>query len=303
MDKALTSLDWSLVQAYLAVAETGSLSAAARLTGASQPTLGRRIKRMEASLGLELFQRQARGLVLSEAGRQILPAALAMQRAAGRVALAAAAQDRRLEGDVRVTASQVVSHFILPPILARLRATAPAIRIDLVPTDETENLLFREADIAVRMFRPTQLDVITRHVADLPIGIFAARSYLERRGTPRTLDEMLGHDFVGYDRDRRIIEGMAQMGWQVGRDFFAIRTDDQAAYWHLVRAGAGLGVGQVAVARSPELVRLFPDLPIAPLPVWLAAHEAMRTTPRIRRVWQALADGLETAAPRIPAPG
>jgi len=302
MDNPLSSLDWSLVQAFLAVAETGSLSAAARQTGASQPTLGRQVQRMEAALGLALFHRRARGFELSEQGAMILPAALAMREAAGRLALVAAGQDAAPEGDVRITASNVVSHFILPPILAKLRRDAPGIHIELVPTDSTENLLFREADIAIRMYRPMQLDVITRHVTDLPIGIFAARSYLERAGTPASVDDMLAHDFVGYDRDDRIIRGMAELGWKATRDDFDIRTDDQAAYWHLVRAGCGLGIGQVlAVQGDADMIRLFPDLPIAPLPVWLTAHETMRNTARVRLVWDALADGLRRAILDAPA--
>ncbi len=296
MDNLLTSLDWSLVQAFLAVAETGSLSAGARSLGTSQPTLGRQVARMEVALGLTLFHRRARGLELTKHGHMILPAAQAMQKAAGRMALVAAGQDEKLEGDVRITASDVVSHFVLPPILARLRIDEPGIHIDLVPSDTTENLLFREADIAIRMYRPEQLDVITRHVTDLPIGIFAARSYLERCGQPESIDEALKHDFVGYDRDNRIITGMAALGWKISRDFFGVRTDDQAAYWHLVRAGCGLGVGQVLAAGNDEnIVRLLPDLPIPPLPVWLTAHEAMRKTPRVRRVWDALAMGLKEA--------
>ncbi len=294
MDNPLSSLDWSLIQAFLAVAESGSLSAAGRQLAASQPTLGRRIRRMEEALGLELFHRRAHGLVLSDAGRRILPAAEAMHQAAGQMALAVAGQDQRLEGDVRITASQVVSHFILPPILADLRAAEPGIHIDLVPSDSSQNLLFREADIAVRMYRPDQLDVITSHVTDLPVGIFAARSYLARRGTPRRVEDLRAHDLVGFDRDDRIIRGMARMGMQVTRDCFVLRTDDQAAYWHLVRAGAGIGFGQVVMLEDePELVRLFEDLPIPPLPVWLTAHEAMGRVPRIRRVWEALARGLK----------
>ncbi len=302
MENPLSSLDWSLVQAFLAVAETGSLSAAARRLGSSQPTLGRRVHRIEEALGLSLFHRHARGLELSEAGQALLTPAQEMQEAAGRMALLAAGRDRQLEGVVRISASMVVAHFVLPPILARLRQEAPGIQIDLVPSDQTENLLFREADIAIRMYRPEQLEVITSHVADLPIGLFAARSYLARAGTPASPEELLEHDFIGYDRDERIIRGMAQMGWKVTRKDFALRTDDQAAYWHLVRAGCGIGVAQVLAVRGEEdIVRLFPDLPIPPLPVWLAAHEAMRATPRIRRVWDALAQGLRAAILDPPA--
>ncbi len=282
MVKSLASLDWSLVQAFLAVAETGSLSAAARATGISQPTLGRQVHRMEESLGATLFHRRPRGLTITETGQMLLPAAQAMAEAAGRMALIAAGQDARHEGDVRLTASDVVSHFILPPVLARLRVEEPGIRVDLIPSDSTENLLFREADIAIRMFRPDQLDMVTSHIADMALGVFAAQSYLERAGKPERIEEMFDHDMVGYDRNDVIIRGIAEMGWRVGRDHFTTRCDDQAAYWQLVRGGCGIGFSPVAVGRAdPEMVRLFPDLPIPPLPVWLTAHEAMRRTPRV----------------------
>lgn len=296
MDKSFSSLDWSLVQAFLAVAETGSLSAAARVTGVSQPTLGRQIRQIEADLNATLFHRQPRGLDLSEIGQLLLPAAQAMRTAAGQMALIAAGQDQTLEGDVRLTASMIVAHFVLPPILADIRTREPGIRIDLVASDTSENLLFREADIAIRMYQPRQMDVITRHVADLPLGLYAAKSYLDRVGHPESVEDLLALDQVGYDRDDRLIRGMQQMHWQVTRNSFHVRTDDQAANWHLIRAGCGIGVGQVAAARGDTtLVRLFPELPLPSLPVWLTAHEAMRRTPRLRRVWDLLAGALPAA--------
>ncbi len=296
MDNPLSSLDWSLVQAFLAVAETGSLSAAARQVGTSQPTLGRQVQRMEASLGLTLFHRRARGFDLTRQGQIILPAAQMMQEAAGRMALVAAGQDLALEGVVRITASDVVSHFILPEILADLRHSEPGVQIELVPTDTTENLLFRAADIAIRMYRPEQLDVITRHVGDMEIGIFGAQKYLDHAGVPATIGDAMKLDFVGFDRNDQMIHAMAALGLGVSRDWFPVRTDDQAAYWHLVRAGCGLGIGQLAaVAGDKTVVRLFPDLAIPSPPIWLTAHEAMRKTPRVRRVWDFLALRLQEA--------
>lgn len=289
MGKMFESLDWSLVQAFLAVAETGTLSAAARQTGASQPTLGRQVREIEARLGVELFHRHARGLALTETGLAMLPAAQAMREAAGRMALIAAGEDRGLSGPVRITASVVVSHFLLPPVLARLRREEPGIEIDLVASDSSENLLFREADIAVRMYRPGQLDVVTRHVADLAMGAYAATAYLDRVGRPGTVEELLALDWVGFDRNEMIIRGMHEAGWPVDRGFFKLRTDDQAAYWHLVRAGGGIGILQQAIARQePEVERIMPDLPLPRLPVWLTAHETVRRVPRVARAWDAL---------------
>ncbi|MCB1339263.1 MAG: LysR family transcriptional regulator [Maritimibacter sp.] len=289
MTQSFADLDWSLVQTFLAVAETGSLSAAARVLGVSQPTLGRKVREIEAALGAELFMRHAKGLALSETGAAMLGPAQAMREAAGRLALMAAGEDRRLTGPVRITASVVVSHFVLPPVLTRLRREEPGIEIDLVASDSSENLLFREADIAIRMYRPGQLDVVTRHVTDLGMGIYAATGYLDRVGRPADVDGLLALDWVGFDRNEMILRGMAEAGWRVGRDFFKLRTDDQAAYWQLVRAGGGVGIMQQAIGAAEQLVeRLVPELPLPSLPVWLTAHETVRRMPRVARVWEAL---------------
>lgn len=286
-------LDWSLIRGVLAVAETGSLSAAARMTGQSQPTLGRQIKAAETMLGAQLFTRHPKGFALTAAGHGLMPAMEQMQAGARALSLAAAGQDDAARGTVRLTASKFVSAFLLPPILADLRRTDPGLAIELDATDRTENLLFHEADLALRMHRPEQLDMITRHLGDLPIGLYATRDYLDRKGTPRTWDDVTDHDILGYDRDDRMIRGLREMGQAVTRDFFALRCDDQVVYWQLVVAGAGIGAGQRAVAaRHPDVVQVLTDLPLPRLPVWLTAHERLRHTPRVARVWDALADGL-----------
>lgn len=288
------ALDWTLLRSFLAVAETGSLSAAARATGQSQPTLGRHIRLLEEQAGGPLFERHPRGFSLSPLGQALLPGAEAMQEGARQVELAAAGRDEREAGPVRLTASVFVSVRLLPPILATLKERFPEITIDLVSSDRTENLLFHEADIALRMYRPEQLDMITRHLGELDLGLYATPGYLARRGTPATFQDVLDHDFLGYDRDDRIIRGFREAGLEVTRDSFALRTDDQVAYWELVCAGAGIGICQRAVAdRDPRVTRILPEAPLPTLPVWLTAHQAMRHTPRVARVWTALAEGLK----------
>ncbi|EAQ46641.1 transcriptional regulator, LysR family protein [Roseobacter sp. MED193] len=290
-----TRTDWSLIQSFLAVADCGSLSAAARQLSRSQPTLGRHIQSLEADLNQRLFERHPRGLQLSQAGTALLPMAREMQAQMYRLSLQAAGQSEELAGTVRITASVFAAHHLLPPILADIRREEPGIELELVPTDESENLLFRAADIALRMYRPTQLDVITQHIADLPLGIFAAKSYLARRGRPSTSEELWQHDLVGYDNNDLILNTMRQMGWQVDRSAFAMRCDNQTTYWQLVRAGCGIGFCQSGVARADDCVaELDLGVEIPALPIWLTAHSAMRETPRIRRVWSLLAKALKT---------
>jgi DNA-binding transcriptional LysR family regulator len=293
MNKIISDVDWSLVQAFLAVAEQGSLSGAARLLGASQPTLGRQVRAIEEQLGLALFRRQARGLDLTEEGQALVPPARAMREAMREIALYAAGHESALEGTVRITSSDVMAHHVLPPIVARIREETPEIAVELAPTDSSENLLYREADIAVRMYRPEQLDIVARHIGDIELGVFAARSYLERRGWPQGADDLMGHDLVGYDRNELILRGMREAGFEVKREWFKTRCDSQTVYWELVRAGCGIGFGQAMVGRhDPGVEEIDLGFPIPPLPVWLAAHQGMRHTPRIRRVWDMLATGL-----------
>ncbi|HEU0222050.1 MAG TPA: LysR substrate-binding domain-containing protein, partial [Paracoccaceae bacterium] len=155
-------------------------------------------------------------------------------------------------------ASPPASHYILPAILARLRAEEPRIEIELVPSDTTENLLFREADIAVRMYRPEQLDVVTRKVAEFPIGLYAARTYVARRGVPAEPAELARHDLVGYDRSSLMIRAARRLGWELAREAFAVRCDNQSAHWELVRAGCGIGGGLCVIGDAdPGLVRIL----------------------------------------------
>lgn len=299
MARGTPSLDWSLVQAFLAVAEHGSLSSAARVLGSSQPTVGRQIHAMEEQLGAELFQRHDKGLTLTETGEAMLPPARAMRQAIHEIELRAAGTAATLEGAVRITSSVVVGTEHLPPIIARIRREEPRIELELHVSDETSNLHFREADIAVRLYRPTQLDLVTQLLGELRFAAFAAKSYVERRGLPRRPEDLLEHDVVGMDRETAILEGFRQAGFPVEREWFKVRADNPTAYWQLVRAGAGIGFGQVLVgARDPELVEIPLGLDLPKLPVWLTAHEAVRHAPRVARVWELLADELRVLLAR-----
>jgi len=284
----IEKLEWSLIQAFLAVADTGSLSAAAKDLRSSQPTLGRQIKALESQLGAELFQRHQRGLSLTETGAALIAPAQQMRDAMQQIAMTAAGQNLSLAGTVRITASVVFSTFHMPRIIAAIREDEPEIEIELVPSDTSSNLTYREADIALRMYRPTQLDLITQHIGEIPISAYAAGSYLQKRGMP-TFETFMQHDFVGYDTDTTIIDGMRAGNIPVDRHFFKVRCDDPIVYWNLVRAGCGIGFSQKGIGDDDPLVQeLDFGFPLPKLPIWLTAHEAMRKTPRVRRVWELL---------------
>jgi len=290
----MKNLDWSLLQAFTAVAETGSLSAAARILGQSQPTLGRQVAKVEAILGTALFIRQPRGLALNDVGQALYPIALEMQDAARRLTLLAAGQSQSMKGTVRITASKVFAHYTLPSILSDIRCAEPDIQLELAPNDSSENLLFREADIAIRMYRPTQEDVIARKLGEIKIGLFAHKSYLAQHGTPHSFADFSQHDMVGLDRNPLIIESMKAFGIPRQREDFPVRCDDQATYWELTKAGCGIGATQLRLGLEADgMVQVLPDLPLENLPVWLVAAKALRQTPRIRRVYDLLANAIK----------
>ena len=296
---ALDELDWSLVQTFLAVAETGSLSSAARQLGMTQPTVGRHIQTLEQDLQVSLFKRQARGMALTPQGEALLGPSRAMRDAAKALSLNAAGVTSDLSGTVRVTASVFASHYFLPPVVAEIRDTHPDIQIELVPNDATDNLLFREADIAVRMYRPTQLDIVAKHVGNLDLGLFAAKNYIQRKGRPASGEEVMALDVVGYDRNESLIRGFREAGFKVDRDFFPVRCDNHSVLWELVRAGCGLGFAPAAQGRSdPALEEVDLGIPLPTMEVWLAAHEAVRRSPRVNAVWKLLEERLAEACAR-----
>jgi DNA-binding transcriptional LysR family regulator len=284
------SPDWSLWRSFAAVVEAGSLSAAARKLGLSQPTLGRHIVALEADLGIPLFDRTLNGLKPTETALRLYEPVAGAGRALSEAALMAEGQTAELGGSVRITASTVISHYVLPPMLAGIREAFPAVALELVPSDSPENLLLREADIAVRMFRPTQLELITRRIGVIPAICSAHRSYLERRGTPTRLDDLLGHDLIGLDRSDLIITAARSLGFELTRADFSIRTDSQTALWELMKAGLGIGFAQRGlVAGTPGMVPLLPEI-MFPLEVWLTTHRELFTSRRIRAIYDALAE-------------
>ncbi len=288
--------DWSLVRSFLAVLEQGSLLAAARHLQSSQPTIGRHVAQLEAQLGLVLFDRTGRGLVPTDSALRLADAARAMQSGADQLARSVMGSDRSASGTVRITASQPVACFVLPPLLAQMRLTLPQVQVELVASNSVSNLVRREADIAVRMVQPEQATVIARRVGKVALRACGHRDYLRRRGIPRQPSDLLAHDLIGGDRNDEILDGFASMGFPVGREQFAFRTDDLIAVWQAVRAGLGIGfVSEHLIRTDPAVVPVLPKLRIEPLPVWLVVHKEIRTSKRIRAVYDFLSEALPTA--------
>ena len=288
--------DWSLVRSFLAVLEKGSLLAASRHLQLSQPTIGRHVAELESQLGLVLFDRNGRGLLPTEAAYHLADSARIMQSGADQLARNVMGADLGASGTVRITASQPVSCYVLPPLLAQMRFSLPDVQVELVASNEVSNLLRREADIAVRMVQPQQASIIARRVGKVTLRACAHQDYLRRRGVPRQPNDLLAHDLIGGDRNDDTLKGFAAQGLVVGREQFAFRADDLIVVWQAVRAGLGVGfVSEHLIRSDPAVIPVLPKLKIEPLPVWLAVHKEIRTSKRIRAVYDFLADALPRA--------
>jgi DNA-binding transcriptional LysR family regulator len=290
----MADLDWNLIKSFVAVAEAGSLSAASRRLDASQPTLGRHIAELETALGVTLFRRGRRGYQLTEAGAMLYERGKTVSDEAAAFSMLALGSVEAIEGTVRIAASEVVAAYVLPGITARLSIEEPGIEVEIVASNQVENLLRRDADIAIRMVRPVQNELVARKVTNIPLCLAAAGPYLDRSGRPQVPADLRGHRLIGFDRSDEIVRGFAGFGLVLSRGAFGLRTDNQIVLWEAVRAGNGIGIGQEPLARrDPAVEIVLPGLPLPVLPVWLAMHRDVRTSVRIRRVAEFLHEELK----------
>jgi DNA-binding transcriptional LysR family regulator len=285
--------DWHLFRAFLAVVREGSLSSAARALGTTQPTMGRQVAALEASLGVKLFTRSLDGLSPTEAGLRLIPSAEAMAAAAEAAQRSASGEVDEEQGTVRITASDVMGGEVLPSILASFHAAHPRISIELALSNRNEDLLRGEADIAVRMVRPTQGALVAKRIGRIDVGLYCHRRYLKTHTMPQRLEDLRQHVLIGYDRDQAYARLLERMGVPFTRDLFAFRSDSDLAQLAALRAGFGIGACQLGIAsRDKNLVPVLHAQLVISMEVWLAMHRDLRGSRRIRLTFDRLAADL-----------
>lgn len=288
-----STLPWDLLHTFLGVLREGSLSGAARLLDLTQPTVGRHVAALEQALGQPLFTRSSTGLLPTEAALALRSHAEQMEVAAAALQRAATARGDEVRGTVRVTASEVIGVEVLAGVFAALREAHPGLVLEMALSNQLQDLLRREADIAVRMTPPEQGQLIARRIGSIELGLHARPDYLDRHGRPESFADMAGHTLVGFDRVTPFIRAGAKRLGGITRDSFSLRCDSDLAQLALIRAGAGIGACQVALAqREPVLERVLADQFGWPLETWVAMHEDLRQNTPCRVVFDALVEGL-----------
>ncbi len=293
----MDSFDWDAIRSFVAVARHGSLTAAAKALGASQPTLSRHVRALEEAVGGPLFVRFARGVRLTERGRALADEAAHVEEAMVRLSRAVSGTRERLAGTVRVAASEIVGVEVVAPALPTLRARHPGLEVELVLDNSPADLLTGQADLAVRLFRPAQADLVARLVGTVPLALYGHRDYLARHGTPTTVDDLLAHTLIGFDPRGPMARAMETVEPRLTPDRFALRTDSLTAQLQAARAGFGLAVLQRPIAqRYPELVAV--ELAFSPfqVPLWLVTHRDLRTAAPIRAAFTWLEETLAAYA-------
>lgn len=284
---------WDHIRSFYAVAETGSLSAASRVLALTQPTVGRHIDLLEDDLKVSLFKRSRDGMTLTDKGAELIEAAQRTMDGATQFERIATGLDEGISGTVRISAGEVFGVLFMPKLLGRFMEQHPGIQVELVVTNEASNLLRRDADVAVRHFRPKQQDVVARKITDLELGLFAHETYLARHPEPHSLSDLRNHIVAGYDRDTTIIEAAQQLGESFAASDFQFRSDNLLTHLEVIRAGMGMGFTHVGLATQwPGVERLLPDLKIPPLELWIACHSDVRLNRRVRIVMDFLAENL-----------
>lgn len=289
----MSNLDWNHLKAFLETAETGSLSAAARKLGLTQPTLSRQVAAIELRMGVTLFERVGKAMALTPTGLDLLEHARAMGSAAEALGLAATGRSQAVGGVVSVSATDAVATFLLPPLVKQLRDQEPGIAIEVIPSNALSDLLRREADIAVRHVKPEQPELIARHLREATAHFYAAEDWVKTHGHPRSADDATHLPFVGSDRSGHYLAYLRRHGLPVSEANFSCYADHSVAHWALVRQGMGIGAMMEEIARdTPGVVRVLDDVPPVRFPIWLVSHRELRTSRRIRVVFEALAQGL-----------
>lgn len=288
-----TPIGWELYRSFLAVLQEGSLSAAARSLGLTQPTVGRHITALEAHFGISLFTRSQMGLMPTDAALSLRADAEAMQSTATALERNASGLGKDVQGAVRISASEVVGVEVLPPILAELRERHPKLELEIVLSNRLQDVVRREVDIAIRMTSPQQDVLLATRVGDVVLGLHAHRSYLERHGRPKSLTDLSRHALIGFDQPTPFLRSARAHLELWSREHFMLRCDSDLAQLALLRSGAGIGICQAALAaRTPDLVRLLPEKFSLVLTTWVVMHEGLRSSPRCKAAFDALVAGL-----------
>ena len=287
--------DWNCARAFLVTLEEGSFSAAAKTLNLTQPTLSRQVAALEEALGLTLFERVGKGVEPTKSGLQLLEHVRSMGNAADLFALTASGQATDIDGDICISCVDLTATFQLPPLIASLRKAHPGIRFEMIASDRPSDLKRREADIAIRHFRPTEPDLIAKKLPPQTSTLYATPGLLKDLGDERTPSDLAAADFIGFGfMQQDYIKGLNSVGISVTSSNFKVICNNQSTHWEMTKKGVGIGIMPIGIGdKEPLVIRVLPENWVFEREVWLVAHRELRTNRRLRTVFDHLAANLK----------
>ncbi|BDX07229.1 LysR family transcriptional regulator [Planctobacterium marinum] len=290
MDWRDINFDWNKARAFYVTVQTGSLSAASQALALSQPTLSRQVKALEDELKVVLFERVGKGLKLTPSGMALYEQVKPMAQAAANLSLSAAGNDQELEGTVRISATEMTALFTLPVIIAEFKNLYPNIKIDTIVSNDSSDLKRREADIAIRAYRPEQPDLIIRKLKDMSFNLFASNQYIKTHQALFDEDRLNEADFVGFADDQEYISILQQyFGLELSPANFSTYTTNHMLNWQLVKQHMGIsGMLSEVGNHDPDVSRVFPEDKAISVEMYLVSHRELRMNRRIKIVFDFL---------------
>ena len=290
MDWRSIKFDWNRARAFLVTAEEGSLAAAARALDMKQPTLGRQVAALEEEIGVDLFIRTGRGLELTPNGMKLVEHVRAMGDAANRFSLSATGKSDSIEGNICITTTEISATCILPPMIKKLRQLEPGIEIEIISTNDETNLTRREADIAIRSFRPSQQELIVKKLGDVTGHLYAASTYLQQLGNPSSIAELNNANFIDVEKSGRLLSLLNSQGFNLSPHNFPVVTKSHIVQWELVKQGVAIcGMLEQIGDNEPLVERVvIPGFVLITAELWLVTHKELRTSRRVRTVFDFL---------------
>lgn len=287
MDWRSIKFDWNRARAFLVTAEEGSLAAAARALDMTQPTLGRQVAALEKELGVDLFNRRGRGLELTTNGMKLVEHVRAMGDAANQLSLSATGKSDVIEGNICITSTELLATYILPPMIQKLRQAQPGIEIEIISTNDESNLSRREADIAIRSFRPSQSELIVKKLHDIRGHLYAATTYLELLGDPKSIADLKNANFIDFEKSGRLLSLLNSRGFDLDIGNFPVVTKNHNVQWELVKLGVAISGMPEAIGDPEPLVERLVIPGFAPIEaeLWIVTHQELRTNRRVRTVF------------------
>ncbi len=286
------AIDWRLIHAFVAVMEEGTLSAAARRVGATQPTLGRQIRELESISGEVLFVRRGLRLEPTPHAIALLPEAQDIERG-----IAALGRKFLHEGDgaqrekITLTAPTLLADEMLPIVIPALRVALPATRFNVMPSDMLEDIHRRRVDIALRLIKPTQPDLIVQKLGQIEVGLYTSEAYVSIYGMPKSPSDLMDHELI-LPENYKDIE-MKQFGISIAGAQVVALSNDLRSRLAMMRSGLGISTCHDWIGRrDPSLQRVLPEIMIASFDVWLVATDDIHRSRALRTAWDILADNI-----------